>query len=182
MSTVPSLEPGAHPGGVWGNISWCPQFCLLKSLGFSSSSANSSLWGAHFPRLNKGYEHCSRWVGSAQPLPSSSCTSCPWPLGVTAEPQQSQWLKKLGEVGLVGRVCIGVFQALPTLHLVPICSQQNYSPSLQSLMQPPTQQAPSQAGSKQGQKCGWGKGRQVDGQGPCYLLGAPLTGDPDFEA
>lgn len=47
----------------------------------------------------------------------------------------------------------------------------------------PAQQAPSQAGGKQGQESRWVRGRQVDGQGPCYLMavGVPPKGGSEFE-
>lgn len=50
-------------------------------------------------------------------------------------------------------------------------------------MHPPAQQVPSQAGGKQGQESRWVRGRQVDGQGPCYLMavGVPPKGGSEFE-
>ena len=84
---------------------------------------------------------------------------------------QDSGSKSFTKWGLVGGVCIGALRPLPHTDLIPTCPQQSWSPSPQSLMQPPAQRVPSQAGGKQGQKCRWVRGKQVDGQGPCYLLG-----------
>lgn len=73
--------------------------------------------------------------------------------------------------------------ALPHAYLIPTCPQHSWPPSPQSLMQPPAQQVPSQAGGKQGQESRWVRGRQVDGQRPCYLMaaGVPPKGGSEFE-